>query len=92
MKTKLRMYLALQIIALSLVSSSVQGKLVEVSYIPAKLANPVDITTYFKQCNNIAFPPKGTESSINAFKDLTDKDLTQKPIFFSGYGFTKLDK
>ena len=68
------------------------AKLVEVDYIPSNLANPEDVRSHFKQCNQIAFPPKGTESSINAFKDLSDKDLTQKPIFFSGYGFTKLDK
>ena len=81
-----------QIIALSLVLYSVQGKLVEVNYIPSKLANPADVTTNFKQCNQIAFPPKGTESDITSLGNLADKDLTVKPIFFSGYGFTKLDK
>ena len=75
------MYLALQIIALSLVSSSVQGKLVEVGVIPAKLANPKDVTTNFKQCNQIAFPPKGSDSSITSLGNLADKDLTQNPIF-----------
>ena len=68
------------------------GKLVEVSYIPANLANPKDVTTNFIQCNQIAFPPKGTTADITDLGDLSDKDLTDKPIFFSAYGFTKLDK
>ena len=67
------------------------GKIVEVGYIPASLANPKDVTTNFQQCIQIEFPPKGTISDISSLGDLSDKDLTQKPIFFSGYGFTKLD-
>ena len=59
---------------------------------PAKLANPKDVKTNFKQCNEIAFPPKASDSDITSIGDLSDKDLTDKPIFFSGYGFTKLDK
>ena len=83
--------ISLQIIAFSLVLNCVQGKLVEVSFIPDSLANPDDVSTNFKQCNQIAFPPTGTTSDITDLGDLSDKDLTQKPIFFSGYGFTKLD-
>ena len=85
--------ISFQIIAFSLVLYCVQGKLVEVGYIPANLANPKDVTTNFKQCNEISFPPKGTTSVISDkdLGDLSDKDLTQKPIFFIGYGFTKLD-
>ena len=83
--------ISLQIIAFSLVLYCVQGKLVEVGYIPASLANPKDVSKNFKQCNQIAFPPKGTDSDISKLgEDL--KDLTDAPIFFSAYGFTKLDK
>ena len=84
--------ISFQIIAFSLVLYCVQGKLVEVGYIPASLANPKDVSKNFKQCNQIAFPPKGTEADITDLGDLSDKDLTDKPIFFSAYGFTKLDK
>ena len=63
----------------------------EVGYIPANLANPEDVSTNFKQCNHIAFPPKGTTSDITELgKELSD--LTNEPIFFSAYGFTKKDK
>ena len=85
--------ISLQIIAFSLVLYCVQGKLVEVGYIPASLANPKDVSKNFKQCNQIAFPPKGTTSDIT---ELTEQkvlsDLTNEPIFFSAYGFTKKDK
>ena len=64
----------------------------EVGYIPDSLANPNDVSTNFKQCNQIDFPPKATTSDITSLGNLADKDLTDKPIFFSGYGFTKLDK
>ena len=65
----------------------------EVGYIPASLANPKDVSKNFKQCNQIAFPPKGTTSDITEFTDGKDlKDLTDEPIFFSAYGFTKKDK
>ena len=83
--------ISLQIIAFSLVLYCVQGKLVEVGYIPASLANPKDVSKNFKQCNQIAFPPKGTTSDITELgKELSD--LTNEPIFFSAYGFTKKDK
>ena len=82
---------SLQIIVFSLILYCVQGKLVEVGYIPASLANPNDVSTNFKQCNQIAFPPKGTTADITELgKNL--KDLTDAPIFFSAYGFTKKDK
>ena len=83
----------MQIIAFSLVLYCVQGKLVEVGYIPASLANPEDITNFI-QCNQIAFPPKGTTSDITEFTELGKElsDLTNEPIFFSAYGFTKKDK
>ena len=83
---------ALQIIVFSIILYCVHGKLVEVSYIPSSLSNPKDVSTNFKQCNQIAFPPKGTNADITDLGDLSDKDLTDKPIFFSAYGFTKLDK
>ena len=83
---------SLQIFAFSLILYCVHGKLVEVSYIPSSLSNPKDVSTNFKQCNQIAFPPKGTNADITDLGDLSDKDLTDKPIFFSAYGFTKLDK
>ena len=83
----------MQIIAFSLVLYCVQGKLVEVGYIPASLANPKDVSKNFKQCNQIAFPPKGTTSDITEFTEEKDlSDLTNEPIFFSAYGFTKKDK
>ena len=83
---------SLQIIVFSLILYCVQGKLVEVSYIPSSLSNPNDVSTNFKQCNEIGFPPKATTSDITSLGNLADKDLTDKPIFFSAYGFTKLDK
>ena len=65
----------------------------EVGYIPASLANPKDVSKNFKQCNQIAFPPKGTTSDITEFTEKKDlSDLTNEPIFFSAYGFTKKDK
>ena len=82
----------LQTIVCFIAANSVHGKLVEVSYIPSSLSNPKDVSTNFKQCNQIAFPPKGTNADITDLGDLSDKDLTDKPIFFSAYGFTKLDK
>ena len=85
--------ISFQIIAFSLVLYCVQGKLVEVGYIPASLANPKDVSKNFKQCNQIAFPPKGTTSDITEFTEKKDlSDLTNEPIFFSAYGFTKKDK
>ena len=84
-------FFLLQTIVCFIAANSVNGKLVEVGYIPASLANPKDVSTNFKQCNQIAFPPEGTTSDITDLGDLSDKDLTKKPIFFSGYGFTKLD-
>ena len=84
--------ISLQIVAFSLVLYCVHGKLVEVGYIPSSLSNPKDVSTNFKQCNQIAFPAKGTTSDITSLGNLADKDLTDKPIFFSAYGFTKLDK
>ena len=86
--------ISLQIIAFSLVLYCVQGKLVEVGYIPASLANPKDVSKNFKQCNQIAFPPKGTTADITEFTELGKElsDLTNEPIFFSAYGFTKKDK
>ena len=85
--------ISLQIIAFSLVLYCVQGKLVEVGYIPASLANPKDVSKNFKQCNQIAIPPKGTTSDITEFTEKKDlSDLTNEPIFFSAYGFTEKDK
>ena len=66
------------------------AKFVEITNIPSHLSQPKDAVSNFKQCNKISLPPVGTTADITG--SLVDKELTEKPIFFSGYGFTKLDK
>ena len=91
---KIIITILLQIIALSLVQHTVhvQGKLTKINYIPPKLASPKDVTSNLKQCNEVAFPPKASETDITSMGDLSDKYLTDKPIYLFAYGFTKLDK
>ena len=65
------------------------AKFVEIKNIPNHLSKPKDVVSNFKQCK-ARRQPVGTTTDITG--NLVDKDLTGKPIFFSGYGFTKLDK
>ena len=71
-----------------------QGEFSEISFIPSNLDNPKD--PIYKQCNTISFPE--IKEIVNV--DMTDgdkgnlegKSLTDKPLYVTGYAFTKYTK